>query len=145
MNKSEYLKIVKKYTPKENNKRDYILSFFTGGMIGFIGEIIATILKNINKISNDDAVSYVLLIAIFISCLLTSLGKFDDIINRCKSGIIIPITGFAHSISSSALDYKHDGLITGLGSNFFKLAGSVLLYAIVSGFFMGIVKVIINV
>ena len=69
----------------------------------------------------------------------------DDLINKCKSGIIIPITGFAHSITSSALDYKNDGLITGLGSNFFKLAGSVILYAIISGFFMGIVKVILNV
>lgn len=145
MNKEEYLKIVKKYTPKENNIKDYLLSFITGGLIGLIGEAIRLYLIRVYNISNIDAVSYVLLIAIFSSCLLTSTGKFDNIINKCKSGIIIPITGFAHSITSSALDYKNDGLITGLGSNFFKLAGSVILYAIISGFFMGIVKVILNV
>lgn len=145
MNKEEYLKIVKKYTPKENNKKDYLLSFISGGLIGLVGEAIRLYLIKMNNVSNIDAVSYVLLIAIFTSCFLTATGKFDDLINKCKSGIIIPITGFAHSITSSALDYKHDGLITGLGSNFFKLAGSVLLYAIISGFFMGIVKVILNV
>ena len=109
------------------------------------GEIIRLFLINNYHISKPDATSYVILIAIFISALLTCLGKFDTIIEKFKSGIIIPITGFAHSVTSSALDYKHDGLITGLGSNYFKLAGSVILYAIVSGFFMGILKVILNV
>lgn len=145
MNKEEYLKIVKKHTPKENNKKDYICSFLSGGLIGLTGEAIKLLLVCVFNLTSDVAISWVLLIAIFTSCLLTCLGKFDDIINILKSGIIIPITGFAHSISSVSLDYKHDGLITGIGSNFFKLAGSVLLYAITSGFIMGIIKVIINV
>lgn len=145
MNKNEYIKIVKKYTPKENNKKDYLLSFLSGGIIAAISEGIRLILINNFNISNKDAISYILLLAITISAISTITGKFDTLITKCKSGIIIPITGFAHSVTSSALDYKHDGLITGIGPNFFKLAGSVILYAIISGFIMGVIKVIIYV
>lgn len=58
-------------------------------------------------------------------------------------GLIIPTSGFAHSVASSALEYKKDGLITGLGSNFFKLAGSVILYGIISSFILVIVRLIL--
>lgn len=63
---------------------------------------------------------------------------------KAKAGLLLPTTGFAHSVTSSALDYKKEGLITGLGSNFFKLAGSVILYGILAAFVMVIVKVIIH-
>ena len=76
--------------------------------------------------------------------LIYSFRFFDNWVTTCKCGLIIPTTGFAHSVSSSALDYKKDGLITGLGSNFFKLAGSVILYGIISSFILVIVKVIIS-
>lgn len=145
MNKNEYLKIVKKHTPKENNKKDYLLSFLSGGTIAAISETIRLMLITKYKLTNNEAISYVLLIIITLSSILTSTGKFDDIISKFKSGIIIPISGFSHSVTSTILDYKHDGLITGIGSNIFKLAGSVILYAIVSGFIFGIIKVIINV
>ncbi len=145
MNKNEYLKIVKKHTPKENNKKDYLLSFLSGGTIAAISETIRLMLITKYKLTNDEAISYVLIIIITLSSILTSTGKFDDIISKFKSGIIIPISGFSHSVTSTILDYKHDGLITGIGSNIFKLAGSVILYAIISGFIFGIIKVIINV
>ncbi len=64
--------------------------------------------------------------------------------SKAKAGLLIPTTGFAHSVASSALDYKKEGLVTGLGSNFFKLAGSVILYGILSAFILVIVKVIIG-
>ena len=54
---------------------------------------------------------------------------------KFKCGLIVPITGFAHSITSSALDYKNDGLITGLGGYLFRLAGCILLYGIIAAFF----------
>jgi stage V sporulation protein AC len=79
------------------------------------------------------------------ACLFTGLGFFDNWVSKYKCGLIIPTTGFAHSIMSSNLDYKNDGLITGLGSNCFRLAGSVILYGMISGFIMGVIKVIINV
>lgn len=116
-----------------------------GGTIGFLGEGIKIILMTYCDLSKDMATNYVLLITIFIACLLTGLGFFDNLVSKYKSGIIVPITGFAHSIMASILDYKHDGMITGIGSNYFKLAGSVLAYGIISAFIMALVKVIFNV
>ena len=78
--------------------------------------------------------------------IITSFS-FDISLNRdngYKSGLIIPTTGFAHSLTSSAMDYKRDGLILGVGANTFKLAGSVLLYGILGSFFIGILGVIIH-
>ena len=67
---------------------------------------------------------------------------YNYLVAKTKMGLILPTTGFAHSIASSALDYKKDGVIA-LGSNFFKLAGSVILYGMVSAFFLALLKVII--
>lgn len=145
MNRKKYLKVVDECTVKDKKLINYINSFTVGGLIGFLGEGIKMICTNYYYLPVSEAVSYVLIIMIFLSCLCTSLGFFDDVVSKFRCGIVIPITGFAHSIMSSTLDYKKDGLITGIGANFFKLAGSVLLYGILSGFICGIIKVIINV
>ena len=145
MNRKNYLKVVDECTVKDKKLINYINSFTVGGLIGFLGEGIKMICTNYYYLPVSEAVSYVLIIMIFLSCLCTGLGFFDDVVSKFRCGIVIPITGFAHSIMSSALDYKKDGLITGIGANFFKLAGSVLLYGIISGFICGIIMVIINV
>ena len=145
MNRKKYLKVVDECTVKDKKLINYINSFTVGGLIGFLGEGIKMICTNYYYLPVSEAVSYVLIIMIFLSCLCTGLGFFDDVVSKFRCGIVIPITGFAHSIMSSALDYKKDSLITVIGANFFKLAGSVLLYVILSGFICGIIKVIINV
>ena len=145
MNKKDYLKLVKRLTPKEDKSKNYLYAFLLGGVVGLVGEIITKLLEVIFNLNIIKASSITVIIVIFISCLFTGLGFFDNLVSKYKCGLIIPTTGFAHSVMSSSLDYKRDGLITGLGSNFFKLAGSVILYGIISGFIMGIIKVIINV
>lgn len=145
MNRKDYLNLVDKLTPKEDKRKNYLLAFFMGGCVGAFGEIIKLLLMNVFNFGKEDAVSIVLLIIIFTSCLLTAMGLFDNLVSKFKCGLIIPISGFAHSVMSAVLDYKKDGLITGVGANIFKLAGCVLLYGIVSGFVFGILKVIFNV
>ncbi len=143
MKKEDYKKLVKKVSPKEPRFRNIIVAFATGGTIGLIGQIIITILTIVFGISKIEAGGWLALILIFLSTLMTALGFFDKLVTKCKCGLIIPTTGFAHSVASSALDYRNDGLITGLGANFFKLAGSVILYGVISSFILVIVKVII--
>ena len=145
MEKEEYLKIVKELTPKENKLKNYCYAFIVGGLVGLLGESITLFLECVFNLTTLTASAWTTLIVIFLACLFTGLGFFDNLVSKYKCGLIIPTTGFAHSVMSASLDYKKDGLITGLGSNFFKLAGSVILYGILSGFVMGIVKVIINV
>ena len=79
---------------------------------------------------------------IFIACLLTALGVFDSLVSICRCGLIIPITGFAHSMMSAGIEYKREGPIYGIGSNVFKLAGSVILYGVVSAWFFGLIRYI---
>jgi len=140
MNKDEYKKLVDSLTPKENKVKNALLAFFTGGAIGLFGEIVIYILMNYCGVSRTESFIWLCMLLIFIGCFLTSLGFFDKWVAKLKAGLIIPTTGFAHSISSSALDYKKDGLITGLGANFFKLAGSVILYGILSAFILLVIR-----
>ena len=145
MEKEEYLKLVEKITPKENKFKNGVYAFLIGGTVGLFGEAINKFIAYVFNLDVMVSSAWTCLIVIFLSCLFTGLGFFDNLVSKYKCGLIIPTTGFAHSVMSASLDYKKDGLIQGLGSNFFKLAGSVILYGILSGFVMGIIKVIINV
>ncbi len=142
MNKDEYQKLVKKHEPQENKTQNALVAFLVGGLIGFMVEGIIQLLMGIFELSRVDASTWTCLIVIFIASLFTALGFFDNWMSKAKAGLLLPTTGFAHSVSSSALDYKKEGLITGLGANFFKLAGSVILFGILSAFVLVIVRVI---
>ena len=142
MEKREYQELVKKTTPKPRKMTHSVLAFLSGGILATLCEILRALLVNYYHFKNNDAVSIVIFILIVGACLMTAFFDFDKWVIKFKAGLIIPITGFAHSIQSSAMDYKKDGLITGLGSNFFKLAGSVILYGIVSSFIFAILKVV---
>ncbi len=140
LNKDNYKKIVSKITPKENKVKNALISFFIGGLIGMLGQIIVTILENNYSINHNDATTIMIIILIFISCFLTGLGFFDNFVSKAKAGLIIPITGFAHAMASAMLEYKNEGLVTGIGMNAFKLAGSVILYGTISAYFFGVIK-----
>lgn len=143
MNKDEYKKLVKKYTPNEDKLKNALIAFIVGGLVGVISTFIYKMLLTYS-ISEKDATVWTILILIASSSIATGLGFFDNWVNKVRCGLIIPITGFSHSLTSSALDYKKDGLITGIGSNIFKLAGSVLLYGMISAFILTVIEVIIH-
>lgn len=143
MNKDEYKKLVDRLTPKENKSKNAIIAFLVGGLVGLLAEVIAVVIMECFGVSRVEAYQWTCLFVIFLACLLTALGFFDNWVTKAKAGLILPTTGFAHSVMSSALDYKRDGFITGIGANFFKLAGSVILYGMVSAFFLAILGVII--
>ena len=142
MEKKEYQKLVKTMEPKPKRVTHSILAFVSGGLIGSIGEVIRLLLINYYGLKASDASGIVLFLVIVLACFFTAFCDLDKLFIKYKAGLIVPITGFAHSIQSSALDYKKDGLITGLGANFFKLAGNVILYGIVSAFFFALLKVV---
>lgn len=142
MNKEEYSELVKRNSPKEPKLKNAIVAFLVGGSIGFIGEIIVNILMESFGLSRVDSFAWLAFILILFATFMTAIGKFDNWVIKAKCGLIIPTTGFAHSVQSAAIDYKKDGFITGIGSNIFKLAGSVILYGVVSAFLLVIVKVV---
>ena len=71
------------------------------------------------------------------------MGFFDKIVNFARCGLIVPITGFAHAMMSAALEYRKEGLVTGIGANMFKLAGSVIIFGVVSAYIFGLLRIII--
>lgn len=144
MDKNEYKKLVDSLTPKENKSKNMIIAFIIGGLVGLFTEILINILILLLSISRVEASMWACLIVIFISSLSTALGFFDSWVTKAKAGLILPTTGFAHSITSAAMDYRKDGFITGIGANVFKLAGSVILYGVISAFIFGLMGVFIN-
>ncbi len=143
MNKDEYQKLVKKLSPKEPKLRNACVAFLVGGFVGFLGEVIVNILMESFGLARVDSYAWLAFILILFATFMTAVGKFDNWVQKAKCGLIIPTTGFAHSVQSAALDYKKDGLVTGIGANVFKLAGSVILYGIVSAFILIIIKVVL--
>ena len=127
-----------------NNCINLLYSFLVGGLIGVLGQIIVSVLTTSFGVHLKDAYAWSCIIIIGLASLMTALGFFDSWVGKVKAGLIIPTTGFAHSVTSSALDYRKEGLITGLGANIFKLAGSVILYGIISAFFLCLLEVIIH-
>ena len=128
----------------ENRVKNAFIAFISGGIIGFLGEAIIEILINTFELTRINASTIMIVIFIFLASLSTALGFFDKLVQIFKCGLLIPITGFSHSLTSSALDHKSEGLIYGIGSNMFKLAGSVIVYGIVSAWFFGMIRFLIG-
>ena len=141
---TKYDKIADLHKAKENKIGNMIVSFLCGGLMGFLAELIIECLINWFNLTRTESSIYMIVIFIFIACLFTALGFFDKLVTKFKCGLIIPITGFAHSVMSSSLDSKNEGLIYGIGSNMFKLAGSVILYGVVSAFIFGLIRYLIG-
>jgi stage V sporulation protein AC len=142
--KEQYKKIVKKYTPKEERLKNAIIAFLVGGCMGLLGEFLINIYSYYFDLSRSDAGVVMIISLVFIGCLFTALGFFDNLVKFAKCGLIIPITGFAHAMMSASLDYRKEGLVTGIGANMFKLAGSVIIFGVVSAYVFGLVRVIIG-
>lgn len=140
MNKERYKELTSKIVPEENKTKNGIIAFLTGGLIGFLGQVIVTILENNFNVEHKDATTIMIVILIFLASLSTAMGFFDNLVSKARAGLIVPITGFAHAMTSSMIDYKKEGLVTGIGSNAFKLTGSVILYGVLSAYVFGIVR-----
>ena len=143
MEKKLYDKIVMNHMPKETRWQNAFIAFVTGGIMGVIGQLLVEFYSYYLDISTSDASVFMIITLIFLASLFTALGFFDKWVKFARCGLIIPITGFAHSMTSAAIEYKKEGYVTGLGANMFKLAGTVILYGVVSAYIFGILRIII--
>ena len=143
MKNTKYEKIADKHKAPETRINNAFIAFLSGGVIGTLGEVIIEILGTFD-ISRTDATPIMITIFIFIASLSTALGFFDTLVTKFKCGLLIPITGFAHAMTSSSLDYKNEGPIYGIGSNMFKLAGSVIIYGIASAWLFGTIRYLLG-
>lgn len=142
MDKNKYKLLVDKYTPKESRIYNAFIAFAIGGIIGILGQFLLEFYSYILEISTKDASVFMIITLVFLGCFFTAIGFFDKLVSFAKCGLIIPITGFAHSMTSAALEYKREGIVTGIGANMFKLAGTVIMAGVVSSYFFGIIRLI---
>lgn len=139
----KYQEYVDQISPKPTYAKNYVLAFIVGGIICVIGQGINDIYMNygLDKLKAAGATSMTL---IFIGAFLTGIGVYDLIGKVAGAGSIIPITGFANSIVSPAMEYKREGYVLGVGANLFKIAGPVLVYGIGSSVLCGLIYYIMN-
>ena len=141
--KENYNSIVNKHTPKEDRLKNSLIVFFTGGIIGILSELLLNCYSVWLSLPRKESGILVILTWIIIASLLTAFGVFDLLVRTFKSALLIPITGFAHSMTSAALDYKTEGLVLGIGANIFRLAGTVILYGVVSVYIFGLLRILV--
>ncbi len=142
--KNEYQKYVDKKSPKPKYIKNYIMAFIVGGIICCIGQGINDFLMNVANLDKLDASSVTSMTLIFLGSILTGFGVYDRIGKFAGAGSIIPITGFANSIVSPAMEFKKEGYIMGVGGNLFKIAGPVLVYGISSSIICGFIYYIVK-
>lgn len=142
--KDSYKQVVDEYTPKNKMLKNCIWAFIFGGAICLLGEIIKNIFISGFNVAEKDAGSMSSVVLVALSALLTGLGWYDKLGKVGGAGTVVPITGFANSVVSPALEYKREGFILGTAANIFKLAGPVLIFGYFSSFIVGVLSLLIN-
>lgn len=143
MTNKEYQEYVKKKIPKPPYLKNAVRAFLTGGIICLVGQIIRNMLFSFG-LNENQVVTGTAIILVFIGALLTGLGVYDKIGKFGGAGAVIPITGFANSIVSTAMEYKREGYIFGVASKMFTIAGPVLVYGIGGSIIVGLLYIIFS-
>lgn len=141
VNKKQYEKYVKEMTPAHSTLKNVLLAFVTGGLICCLGQLIMNLLKQ-NGLEKEAAAAWTLLTLIFLSVLLTGLNLFQKIVKFGGAGALVPITGFANSVASPALEYKAEGQVFGVGCKIFTIAGPVILFGVLTSWVLGIISLL---
>jgi len=141
--KDEYTKLAKERAPKSNLFLDVLKAFLVGGAICTLGEGISTLYTEVLMLSEDVAAPWTSMTMIFLGSLLTGLGVYDKIGRFAGAGSIVPITGFANSIVSPAMEFKSEGLVLGMAAKMFSVAGPVLVYGIGASVLAGLIYCLI--
>lgn len=136
--KNEYQKMVNDLKPNPPVLRNALAAFLVGGFICAFAQAFLNIFLQMG-FSNKDAGTITLIFMIFIGSLLTGLGIYDNIGKFAGAGSIIPITGFANSIVASAMEWKREGYVFGVAARMFNIAGSVLVYGVLSSVIIGLI------
>ncbi len=124
--------------------RNCCRAFLVGGIICTIGQALNWFFMTYFKFDEKTAGNPTVAVLIFLSILFTSLGFYDHIAQWAGAGTAVPVTGFANTISSAAIEHKSEGFVLGVGGNMFKIAGPVIVYGVFSAFVVAIVSVIIK-
>jgi stage V sporulation protein AC len=134
----DYQNLAKRVEPKRPVFKNCIWAFLVGGFICVIGQAFMFAYEKWFHFDKETAGNPTVATLILISVILTSLGVYDKIAQWAGAGTAVPVTGFANSMCSAALEHRSEGLVLGVGGNMFKLAGSVIVFGSVAAFIVGL-------
>ena len=134
-----YLRRVRSLAPPTKHFHNCLRAYIVGGLICCIGQFLRIEFEALFGLSGDELAAAVSMALIFLGCLLTGLGVYDRIGKAAGAGSIVPITGFANSVASPALEFKSEGLVTGLAAKMFTVAGPIIVYGVVAGAAVGLI------
>ena len=133
-----YIDYISSIAPKTKETRSLLRAFWVGGTICCIGQFIRFAFEAWLGLSGDELAAYVSVVLIFLGGLLTGLGVYDRIGKYAGGGSIVPITGFANSVVSPAMEFKSEGFIYGTASKMFIIAGPIIVFGVASSVLIGL-------
>ena len=139
-----YLNYVRSLAKPTKHLHNCLRAFIVGGLICCVGQFLRIEFQALFALEGEELAGAVSMSLIFLGCLLTGLGVYDRIGKAAGAGSIVPITGFANSVASPALEFKSEGLITGLAAKMFVVAGPIIVYGVVSGTAVGLIYYFLN-
>mgnify|MGYP000494613054 CR=1 FL=1 len=140
----QYQDFAKAREPKTPILRNCIRAFIVGGIICTIGQALNWFFMTYFNFDEKTAGNPTVAVLVFLSALFTSLGFYDHIAQWGGAGTAVPVTGFANTIASAALEHKSEGFVLGVGGNMFKIAGPVIVFGVFSAFVVAIISVTIK-
>lgn len=138
IDQEQYKWRVQRKKPKPAVLRNTIMAFLVGGLICTLGQGVLVFFQSLGM-SMKEAAGPTASVMVFLGAFLTGLGVYDDIGKVAGAGSVVPITGFANSMVSPAMEFKREGFVTGVGARMFQVAGPVLVYSTVTSIMIGIV------
>lgn len=139
----QYQALAHKHEPPRPLLKNFTRAFLVGGGISVLGQGIQMIFIQYFGFDKKSAGDPTVAVLIFLATMLTGFGVFDKISQWAGAGTAVPVTGFANSIASAALEHKSEGYVLGVGGNMFKLAGSVIVFGVVAAFFIGLIRTLL--
>ncbi|WP_139905378.1 stage V sporulation protein AC [Clostridium thermarum] len=140
----EYQDFAKAREPKRPVFKNCCRAFLVGGLICVIGQLIQWFFIRYFNFTEETAGNPTVAVLIFVSVLLTGFGVFDHIAQWAGAGTAIPVTGFANTMASAAIEHRTEGYVLGVGGNMFKLSGSVIVFGTFAAFIVAIIKLTIK-
>jgi stage V sporulation protein AC len=140
----DYKKIAKAHEPPRPLLKNCFRAFIAGGIICVIGQVIQEMFVHWAGFDEKKASSPTVAVLIILSVILTSLGVYDKIAQWAGAGTAVPVTGFANSMASAAIEHRSEGVVLGVGGKMFKIAGPVIVFGTVAAFFVAILHLIFN-
>jgi len=134
-----YVAYVNSFDPPTQHLKNCFRAFMVGGLICSIGQFLRILFEQVFALSGDELSAAVSIVLIFLGTLLTGLGVYDRIGRHAGAGSIVPITGFANSVASPAIEFKTEGFIYGMAAKMFVVAGPIIVYGVLAGTLVGII------